>query len=328
MTKRRGMYKEYIQILPATDAGRPLPLVAFTDDADDGQRALLLPAPRANEPPHIDDAPELSPFGSALPLARDPVAAPAEPALAADPPAAAASARGPSDGRIALIAATLALALSTGALTWSLTRNAAAPPPPRQGREVAAVLATEIADLKGRLAAADERRRAAEARIDQMAERIERSDRAQADAVARLAAQVTGAEVTGVVAGLDARIQAAAQAAVAAAMPAMTDITASTTPRPGAEPVRQVRTAGRRRPRRCQCRQRRRPPPPPSPPPRRPASRSRPAGWCATWRTASRWWKAAGAPSRSRSAPRCPASAGSKPSNPAAAARWWSPPAA
>ena len=138
MTKRRGMYKEYIQILPSADAETAPPLVTCSETIS----GLALPPPGG----HAGDSRECEPAAS------PPSAPDLPPELLFDPVAAPmARARVPSDGRIALIAATLALALSTGALTWMLSRTALSQP-----TDAVAALSTEIAGLKGRLAAADE----------------------------------------------------------------------------------------------------------------------------------------------------------------------------
>jgi hypothetical protein len=220
------MYKEYIQILPSADAETAPPLVTCTETFS----GLALPAPSL--PAEDTRQPAAAPAARPDTLA---VEAPAT-ALPLDDGllAAAARPRAPSDGRIALIAATLALALSTGALTWTLTRAVPAPP---TDAGVAAALTVEIAGLKGRLAAADEQVRAGSARIQELAERLDRSEQAQGEAgasVARLAAQLASFEQ-----GLDARVKAATEAAIAAAIPSPADITASIAARPGAEPVRQ-----------------------------------------------------------------------------------------
>jgi hypothetical protein len=220
MTKRRGMYKEYIQILPAADAEAAPPLVTCSEALSGGARTPPLPeayaavaAALAPEPP-----PAAAPPGMALPDDRTDL-----------PPLQLAAARPPAAGesRIALVAATLALSLSAGALTWSLTRT---PPQPRDGG--ATVLTAELSELRGRLAAFDDQTRAGEARTGQLAERLDRTERSQAESIARLGAQLTVFE-----ANLDSRVKAATEAAVAAMLPSPADITASIGVRPSTEPA-------------------------------------------------------------------------------------------
>ncbi|BAR99122.1 hypothetical protein BV133_1529 [Blastochloris viridis] len=210
------MYKEYIQILPTAEAGAAFPLVACTEDS----------AASPADPAEADDAPYAEPaIAAAAPAqaALHPAAAVQAPDLAVAP----AATQAPADGRIALIAATLALAVSTGALAWTLTHEPQLREP-RQTDQVAA-LAAEVAALKDRLAAVDAQTRATGARLAPFADRLDRSERTQADADARLAE---------LEAGLDARVKTAAEAAVAAAMPALSDITAAIPARAAAEPAK------------------------------------------------------------------------------------------
>lgn len=220
MTKRRGMYKEYIQILPAADAEAAPPLVTCSEALSGGSRTPPLPEAYAAVATALATEPQ--PAAASPGMVRADDAAGLPPLRLADAP------RPPAgEGRIALVAATLALALSAGALTWSLTR---APSPPRDSGATA--LTAEVSELRGRLAAFDDQARAGDARTGQLAERLDHAERSQAEAAARLGAQLAAFEAT-----LDARVKAATEAAVAAMRPSPADITASIGTRPGAEPA-------------------------------------------------------------------------------------------
>jgi hypothetical protein len=224
------MYKEYIQILPSADAETAPPLVTCTETFS----GLMLPPPSPRADGTAADEPAVGlascPAAAAEPAAKSAPDLSPEPALAE-----ALHTRVPSDGRIALIAATLALALSTGALTWTLIR-----PLPAEPQGGGAALTAEVADLKTRLAASDAQVRAGSARLQELAERLERADRAQSEAATAATASIAGlaAQLAAVEAGLDKRVKVATEAAIAATLPSPADITASIATRPSPEPTR------------------------------------------------------------------------------------------
>lgn len=237
MSKRRGMYKEYIQILPS-DAETAPPLVTCTETFS----GLALPPPGA--PADDARAPLAAPEPVVIAEPAAPRGASLMPDLVPEPLLAPGRPHAPSDGRIALIAATLALALSTGALAWTLTSTSTRGTP-SQDAGMAAALTAEIDVLKGRLATADEQARTRAARVSELAERLDRSDRTQAeaataatDSLARLGTQLALLET-----GLDARIKTATEAAIAAALPSTADVTASIAARPAAAPPQPVQPA-------------------------------------------------------------------------------------
>jgi hypothetical protein len=224
------MYKEYIQILPSADAETAPPLVTCTETFS----GLMLPPPSTRADDDAASAPIAGPAPSAA-AAAEPAAVTA-PDLSPEPALAEAlRTRAPSDGRIALIAATLALALSTGALTWTLSR-----PLPAEPHGDVAALTAEVADLKTRLAASDAQLRAGSARLQELAERLERTDRTQSEAATAATASVAGlaAQLASMEAGLDNRVKVATEAAIAATLPSPADITASIAARPSPEPTR------------------------------------------------------------------------------------------
>ncbi|BBF94527.1 hypothetical protein [Blastochloris tepida] len=238
MTKRRGMYKEYIQILPAAEAGTVTPVVS--EEGYVGLRAVAPAEAPATSPASDETAPGLPPQPSAPPVLTAPMVE-----LRLPPPGrarrAAASSdtrrrRAPTEGRIALIAATLALAISTGALTWTILSQ------PRAGADMAA-LATALAEVQARVAAADSQAQATDARLGQIVERLERTEQAQASVASQLATLDSG---------LDGRIAAATKAALTAALPAPSIVTASLSLRPSveppAQPIRPVEPAPPKRP--------------------------------------------------------------------------------
>ena len=239
MSKRRGMYKEYIQILPAADSGTVTPVVS--EEGYVGLRAVA-PADAPGTSPASAEGAQEPPFEPRAPrvLTAPMVELRLPPPGRARRPAAVPKnrRRAPTEGRIALIAATLALALSTGALTWTILSQ------PRASADMA-TLAASLAEVQARLAAADGQAQATDARLGRIVERLERTEQAQSEVASHLATLDSG---------LDGRIAAAAKAALTAALPSPNLVTASLSlrpsvePPPPAQPIRPVEPAPPKRP--------------------------------------------------------------------------------
>ncbi|KAA5602354.1 hypothetical protein [Blastochloris sulfoviridis] len=237
MSKRRGMYKEYIQILPAADSGTVTPVVS--EEGYVGLRAVA-PAEAPGTSPASAEGAEDPPCE---PRAPHVLTAPMvelrlpPPGRARRPAAVPKNRRAPTEGRVALIAATLALALSTGALTWTILSQ------PRASADMA-TLAAALAEVQARVAAADGQAQATDARLGRIVERLERTEQAQAEVASQLATLDSG---------LDGRIATAAKAALTAALPSPNIVTASLSLRPSvepppAQPIRPVEPAPAKRP--------------------------------------------------------------------------------